>query len=234
MTVQHPTMEVRFAAADVSIPTGMRILNPQEKASVTHFEGHAATCRHCQDAYHRFKAGKIMCAHGAALISDVNNHIVRYHSEIFSRRDPTVRISMPTEFKHIDDALKLIEKKGPRAPFGLDDKKIKKEAEGRSHHSSSKKDKHKRVDSHGSASYTQDQYAAAQAFYPSSPFSVRNMSPSSSRTSSTESRRPRSFELDQAYGQRSESVAATIGTRAPAYDTKDFKPSLSRHKSHRR
>ncbi|KAF4554305.1 Hypothetical protein D9617_4g000580 [Elsinoe fawcettii] len=253
MTVQHPTAvrrttvtmppsppqsstsprEVRFATSATSIPTGTRTLDAAEKASVFYFESHANGCRHCRDAYNRFKDGKFMCRMGATFIRDVGHHIKLSRGQIVAVRDG-VFISMPSEFKHIEAALKLVDKRGPDAPFGVDNKKLLREAEGRGHHSS-RKDKHKRVDSHSTKDYTQEKYAAAQAFYGGQQYTVQNMSPASSRTSSTESRRPRSFELDQAYAPRSDSVAATIGSRAQAaYDTKNYRPSSSRHKSSRK
>lgn len=142
---------------------------------------------------------------------------------------------MPSGYDHTDAALKLMEKHGSNAVFGEDEKALRKDKD-RSHHDSKKKDKHRRHDSHSSTSSTQDAYAAANAFYPTARYAVQNVSPPSSRGSSSESRRPRSSELAREYAARSDSVAATVGTRIPSlgtYETVTMRPA-GHHRSHRR
>ncbi|TKX24855.1 hypothetical protein C1H76_3030 [Elsinoe australis] len=235
-----PPREVRFASTPTTQTTGSRTLDSTERTSVDHFEAHARHCRSCQDAYHRFKKGKVMCPTGAALAFDTRQHLFRWHSEIWaiSSYQPGrgyVRVAMPSGYDHTDAALKLMEKHGSNAVFGEDGKALRKDQD-RIHRDSKKKDKHRRHDTHSSTSSTQDAYAAANAFYPTAQYAVQNVSPPSSRGSSSESRRPRSSELAREYAARSDSVAATVGTRIPSpgtYETVTMRPA-GHHRSHRR
>ncbi|PNS15032.1 hypothetical protein CAC42_2261 [Sphaceloma murrayae] len=229
--------EVHFAGAPTTINTGRRIMNDHERASVDHFETHARTCHKCQNAYERFKKGKHMCTMGRQYANDTVYHLFRYHGEIFSVRSYRegrgyVCVDMPANYHHIDAALKLVEKHGAKALFGGDIASTRKEKD-------KKKDKHHRHDSHGSAtSYTSrdDAYAAANTFYPAAQHSNHTVSPPSSRTSSTDSRRPRSSELNREYQLRSDSLAATIGSRIPVagtYETVTMRPA-THNTCHRR
>ncbi|KAG8627728.1 hypothetical protein KVT40_003601 [Elsinoe batatas] len=111
--------QVHFAPSTTTIKPAPRELNPEESECVTTFETHAASCQYCQDAYNKYKRGQTMCIIGGPLIIDVHNRIKLQHDKFISRQDASVRLVKPSECEHTMAALRLIERRGPDAPFEI-------------------------------------------------------------------------------------------------------------------